>query len=491
MNRWRVYGFLLLGFMFSINARAEIYALIMTISDYQAGIPKLGGVVHDGESARQMARVMGVKDENIQQYRDAQLDLAGMGHAFDDLEARVAAGDRVFIYYSGHGSRQQVHDPETRCAESLVTVDGYGFIDAELENRLTRLSSKVQKVIVMIDSCHSGGVTVRGLQGGLYTPKYWSKGGEDSCETPVNVLTRDIRTATRSVGSGGSNYVYIAAANDNEVSLDDSRRGGIATQAWMACLAGEAVDQDGSGGLSADEIQSCAQKKIDVEMKGVTDYLPQHINLIGNTRMVLSLASKAPEGGSAQPAQQPVAAAQDETGAMATLTDIYQGRDDRRVVEFIPNQSRLTIGVNKLEFSVRSSNPGYLYLLMVGSDGQTFDVLFPNRLDQDNHLQAGQKMAFPRSNWEVMPQGPAGVDRILAIVSDAPRDLSKLPLTHAGPFSVVEATTSGQRGIHLITSTPTPEIQAECSNTLKRTLAVAQVCSEAYGAALITLEEVK
>ncbi len=487
MNRWGIRLGMILGLLISMNVQAQIYALIMTISDYQGNIPKLEGVVHDRDSARKMAQLLGVRDENIQQYRDGQLTIAGMEQAFDALEQRVAPGDRVFIYYSGHGGRQQVHDPETRCAESLVSVDGYGLIDAELEERLTTLSRKVQKIIVMIDSCHSGGVTVRGLKEGNYTPKYWSPKGQDTCETPVNVLTRDIRAATRSVGGGGNNYVYIAAANDNEVSLDQSNKGGLATQAWVDCMAGEAVDRDGSGGLSADEIQSCAQKKVDEEMAGVQGYLPQHINIIGNSRLVMSLAAKAsdvtPTPASAQPTGDSV--------AVATLTDIYNGRDDRRVVEFIPTQSQLTIGVNKLQFSVRSSHAGYLYLLMVGSDGQSFDVLFPNLLDQDNRLQADQVMAFPRANWEVMPQGPAGVDRVLAIVSDAPRDLSQLPFSHVGPFSSVSANAKGVRGIQLITSSPTSEIQAQCDTALKRTLAVAQVCSEAYGAAMITLEEVK
>ena len=59
----------------------------------------------------------------------------------------------------------------------------------------------------------------------------------------------------------------IAAARDNEVSLDMPGKGGVATQAWRDCITGAAVDRDGSGGLSADEIRTCAQDRINVMLR--------------------------------------------------------------------------------------------------------------------------------------------------------------------------------------------------------------------------------
>jgi hypothetical protein len=468
------------------------HALIMTIGDYQGGIPKLKGVMYDVESARSIAHLLGVKDEDIIQLHDEQLTLEGMQHAFDELDQRVAQNDKVFIYYSGHGGRQRVHDPEERCAESLVTVNGYGLIDAELEIRLKKLSQRTQKIIAMFDSCHSGGVTTRGITGSMYTPKYWSKGGEggDACAKPVNVVTRGIKLAMQSEGSGGNNYVYIAAAKDDEVSLDQQGKGGMATQTWLACMSGDAVDMDKSGGLSVEEIQDCAQKKIDGQMKGAKGFLPQHISITGNSQLVMTLVSKntkIPPEQEAQPT--PVAQSDVESGASATLSDIYNGRDDRRTVKLSPTQNKLKIGNEKFNFSIRSSNAGYLYLLMVGSDGKTFDLLFPNKLDGDNYIQAGQTVQFPRSSWDVFAQGPAGKDHILAIVADAPRDLSKLPVVNAGPFSEVSATQGGKRGIHLVTFTSSLALQTECADARKRKLAVKQVCSDAYGAALAEVEE--
>jgi len=541
---------LLWGLLVSATAQAEIYALIMTIGDYQGGIPKLKGVKYDADSARKMAHLLGATDENILQFHDEQLTLEGMQHAFDELDRRVAPGDKVFIYYSGHGGRQLVHEPEERCAESIVTVNGYGLIDLETERRLKKLSERTQKIIAMFDSCYSGGLAKRGLSNPLYTPKFWSKGGVDSCEKPVNVITRSLRSALPIAGSGAKNYVYIAAAKDDEVSFDQQGKGGMATQAWLQCMSGDAVDKDKSGGLSVEEIQACAQGTINAQMKGDKGFLPQHISVTGNSQLVMTLVSKDAEvvtetEPETEPEMQPVAEVQQEpeaqptpeaqpvqdeqpvvqithevppalvvqpvpvpqptpdvqpahvvqtnaeSGASATLSDIYNGRDDRRTVEIIPTQSNLTIGNDKFSFSVYSSNAGYLYLLMVGSDGKTFDLLFPNKLDGDNHIQTGQTLQFPRSSWEVTAQGPVGKDHILAIVADAPRDLSKLMFTNPSPFSEVSASEGGKRGIHLVTSSSSAEVQHECSDARKRNLALQQVCSDAYGAALTEVEETK
>ena len=479
----------LIGLFAETNARAEIHALIMTIGDYQAGIPKLKGVAHDGDSARSIAHLMGVKDENILQLHDEQLTLEGMQHAFDELDRRVAPDDKVFIYYSGHGGRQRVHDPEERCAESLVTVDGYGLIDAELEKRLKKLSDRTQKIIALLDSCHSGGVTTRGINE-EFTPKYWSKGveGGDACQKPVNVVTRGIMLATQAEGSGGKNYVYIAAAKDNEISLDQSTKGGMATRAWLECMSSSAADKDGSGGLTVEEIRVCAQQKIDEQMKNSKTFLPQHISITGNSQLVMTLV---PKDANATQEDQVHVQPNIESGAPSTLSDIFNGRDDRRTVEITPTQNKLKIDSDKFSFGIRSSKAGYLYLFMVGSDGQSFDLLFPNKLDGNNYIQAGQTLQLPRSNWEVTAQGPVGRDHVLAVVADAPRDLSKLPTINAGPFSELSATPSGKRGIHLVTSTSSVALQTECKEARKRNLGVKQVCSDAYGAALTAVEEVE
>src|SRR5258706_1529839 len=280
--------------LFAAPAAAETHALIMTISNYQVpGVPPLKGVAQDGASAKEIARRLGVKESNITFMNDGELTHQGMGAAFDKLTDRIAPNDNVFIYYSGHGGRSLVQDPQDRCAESLITVEGRGFVDTDVEAKLKTLSRKANKMVVFLDACHSGGVTTRAASA-RFSPKYFRpRGGEaEACSTPVNVLKRNIGVGRRSVGSGAQNYTYIAAARDNEVSLDEPGKGGVATQAWLECVRGKARDLDGSGAITADEVQTCAQNLIEEKLRGAQGFTPHHISITGNTRAVLAFADR-------------------------------------------------------------------------------------------------------------------------------------------------------------------------------------------------------
>jgi Caspase domain/Domain of unknown function (DUF4384) len=476
--------------LLAAEASAETHALIMTIGTYNVpGVPPLKGVAQDAASAREIARRLGVKEANMTFLRDGQLDWKGMNAAFDRLQERIAPNDDVFIYYSGHGGRQLVKDPEERCAESLITVDGFGFVDADLETKLKTLSRKANKMVVFLDACHSGGVTTRAV-GARFAPKYMSRSGGDACSTPTNVLKRNIGSGTRSVGSGAQNYVYIAAARDNEVSLDEPGKGGVATQAWHECVTGAARDLDGSGALSAAEVQACAQDIIDRKLRNVPGFTAHHISIIGNSRSVLGFVDR-PVPVVQAPATAPAVPAPVVVSPVNTLRDIYSQRDDRRIVTVSMAEPRVRIGRDKVEFTVSSSHPGYLYLLMVGSDGKAFDILFPNQLDRSNQLEAGQTLRLPRTNWEVIAGGPPGTTQLLAIIADAPRDFSKLAMKPAGPFSILEANPVSSKDIQLVSTSSTAAANEECVDPVaRRNLTVARRCSNAFGAAMLAVEEV-
>lgn len=517
-------------------AAGDIHALIMTIGQYEDPTATLGGVSHDVESARIIAEKMGVKPQNLKIYRNQELDIKGMKKAFDTLENNIAEDDQIFIYYSGHGFRQVV--PERagdRCAEGLLASDMNGFYDSEFENRLQRLGNKASKVIVLLDACHSGGATTRsvGPKTSGFKAKTWEpKSGAAACTTPVNVVKRSIAPATRSVGSGKNNFVYIAAARDNEVSLDNANTGGLATFAMRECMEGAAIDTDGSGALSAEEIRACAQEKINQRLSTTQGYLPHNITITGNSRMVLRFATPTEK-----PAVQTVALAQaapqtatpsvasnqnansalaettdasspsatntrppvkkfkkkrknrrtfglraidsqnanendDENGIAAALIDLYENRDDRRQVVLETDKPVLKIGKDALKLRVKSSHAGYVYLLMIGSDDQTIDLLYPNTLDKDNRITAGQTLELPRNGWDLEVQGPVGIDRLIAIVSDTPRDFSSLGMVAAGPFSMADVKPGTTRNLQVVATSA-----AGKKNT--------------YGADILEIEEVK
>lgn len=496
-------------------ARPSSHALVLTIGEYGNGIPRLSGVVHDAGSARLMARALGVPEANSISLKDAELTLMGMRAALDALEARILPNDEVFLYYSGHGTRLLSYDGRAaRCSEALVTADGQALMDNELQDRLARIAAKARRVVVFMDACHSGGVTARavGVQG--LSTKFWAKDGAGTCERPSNALTRGL--ADTKPGEGKLNFIHIAAARDDEVALDAPGSGGLASQAWLDCLAGAARDTDGSAGLSAAELAACAQPMIERLTKDNPLYSAHHLTLTGNAAMVLNrpeplppLSPTVPE----QPApsfQAPqeqfspplhVAPATPEVApppppakpdAAATLRDIHANRDDRRVVHLTTDKPAYRVKQDRVTFTLNSSHAGYVYLLMVGSDGKRFDLLFPNQKDDRNHILAGETWKLPRAGWSIRAGGPAGKDYLLAIVSDNPRDFSGLGMQAAGPFSVLSVSPGTTRDILFVSDVSANANTAGCLEVGQtRTMAIANACSDAYGADLITLDEVE
>jgi hypothetical protein len=459
--------------------RASAHALILTIGDYWNGIPRLKGVVHDADSAVLMARALGVPEANITALSDSALTLAGLRAALDGLAARVLPNDEVFLYYSGHGTRLPAFDGRAkRCAEALLSVDGEALLDSELEQRLRDIATKARRVVVFLDACHAGGVTVREVPDERFSAKFFAKSGAQTCERPVNALTRALMVteADKDAATGKLNFIHIAAAREDEAALDDGLRGGLATQAWLDCLAGGAADLDGSAGLSARELQACAQPRIEQLARGNTRFSPHHLALHGNADMVLAAPDDLPNA----------------VDAAAVLKDIHANRDDRRRVRLSADKPAYKAGQDRVRFTLESSHAGFVYLLMAGSDGKHFDLLFPNKKDERNRIQANETWNLPRAGWSFRASGPPGSNRLLALVSDTPRDFSGIGMRPAGPFSIIGASPLSARDIQFVSAGVAQTALPECNlSGEQRTSDIALACSDAYGADLISLIEVE
>ena len=285
-------------------AHAENHALIMTL-DYGATKNPLPatGIEIDGRMAREMAVRMGVPDDNIVWVRNGSLTVEGMDAAFQSLiRGRVHEGDKVFIYYSGHGMQfVNTGDSASKCSEAMVSADLEAFSDARIESALAALAALAAQVIVMNDSCYSGGQATRELGSDLregevvkrYVPKTESaRNSAYQCDRPVNrALTRSLGVVER---RGSSRMMYIAATADNEASLA-TPLGSMATLAWHQCLAGGSADGGGSGVIDGDELRRCSQRLID----GAGRRHRQTITLVGDGALPLSFAG--PESGKAAP----------------------------------------------------------------------------------------------------------------------------------------------------------------------------------------------
>jgi len=534
----------------SLPARVNRHALIIGISRYlDPGTPPLPGVRIDRASATQMASAMQVPASNIAYLQDEQATGANIRKALKDLGEKVQDGDRVFIHYSGHGTRY--NDPASGgCVEALLAYEGgqSGTItNREMTSLLQTITSKTDKLFVMYDACHSGGLVnispamrTRGLinsnDEGLLRPKFASISEE--CSRPVNVKTRNLMVELNAKGALPQDVIHIAAARDNEISFDDEQKGGLATQFVRDCMLRDAVDLDKSGAISMDEIRQCAQTKINQRMQNDANYTTHNLMLSGNIGFVpawfsqAQMVSAAVVGPSkppavaavvAAPAAQPVAVKPPQAVAVApvpvpvpaptpapamvaapvgaavpvvvaqltgeqALRQMFEQRDAKRSVRVVLPKNQLKIGQDTLDMAIQSNKPGYVYVALAGSDNKSVYMLFPNDLDQDNKIKAGQALQLPRANWRVTAGGPAGINNLLIMVADGPRDVAALT-TKAGPFVTSLNDAEGRTKLGALMSTSRLVTSQACQTPATRKNN--PLCSDAFGAAMVSVEETK
>lgn len=513
--RYLIAGCLAAGSAF-VAASERHHALIVGVGQYSqaSGADPLKGVPKDMITSRNMALAMGVPDRQIIELRDKQATKANILAALDSLNRKVGPGEKVFIYFSGHGTS---YSTKNGCEQGFIpyTQGPYTQDDmiseAELAGYTSKISQKADKAIVMVDACFSGGVVASRTRSiseiADIRPKFVPPASE-KCDVAVNqTVTRSFAPAMQRLGIPQENFVQISAANYNEVSWDNEQLGGLATHTLGQCLLGDAKDINRSGSITLEEVRQCAQAKLNAIMaphkaKGM---LPSTIQMRGTRNLIVvqdppkpvmlaavaspivtpvapTFVPPAPTAVSApaqptvtvappapvlpSPPAQPVIAqapavptpamqapapvlsqsvvelpvetpAEQLAASAATLEDIHAQRNGRLKVEVTAPKS-LVIGKDPFTFNVRSSTNGYLYAVMLGSDGKSFYLLYPNKLDQDNKIKANVTYKFPRPGWSIKAAGPEGTNRVLFVVSQSPRDPKIFALDEAsggGPFS--------------------------------------------------------
>lgn len=480
-------------------ARSNRHALIITVSRYSnPAIAELPGARVDKQSATQIANAIQVPAENIRYLQDEQATGDGIRQALLELTARVQEGDRVYVHFSGHGTR----NPDAQaggCVEALLAYDGGTkgtLTNSEMAQNLKAITAKTDKLFVMIDACHSGGVVQsalvnrsRGLMSLISAPGDGAlrpRSAEISleCAKPTNIKTRSLETAATSIGVLSQDIVHISASRSNEISFDDERKGGLATQYVRDCMLRDAKDADNSGAVSMEEIRQCAQQKLDRRLAKDPNFNAPHLVLNGNAGFVPAWFGQDAVAGVVS------AAASDSdplNGAQALQQMLVQG-DAKRVVKVVLGQDKLKIGHDTLNLAVKSDRDGYVYVAMAGSDNKSLYLLFPNDLDQDNHIAAGQTLLLPSPKWRVKASGPQGTDSLLVLVADAPRDFKALGKRKAGPFvlSLNDAAGRAQLGSLMTAS----QFGASPVCTKAGSSRPKSLCSDAYGAAMLSVEEV-
>jgi hypothetical protein len=466
---------------------ASNHALIITVSEYQRS--PLPGVLTDRKLANELARRFGVPPQNIVELSEQQVTREGLRQALATMNQGVMPGDRLYVYFSGHGARF-LSKATGQCTESIVMQDMHVVTNAEFASMLKPLSAKTDKTIVMLDSCHSGGVAraassrSAGLLKGL-RPKYSPEASSPECSLAVN-LGSFSQARGIDLNTTDNNLVILAAARPDEVAWDTSK-GGALTYNFEQCLGG-AADTDHSGSLSMQELTACVQARLD---KTQEESARQHATLAGNGAVVPAFGNAPPADLGSGGAASPGAAA--PADPLAMLNDIYAQRDDRWGVQAMADPA-LKIG-SHLSLSVHSQRDGFVYVFYQGTQPGSFYLLFPNQLDANNAIAADQELPLPRPQWSVTALGPSGTDRLLVMVTESPRDFSALALpaeyvSQAGPFEKLRTTlTSAQQISRIATLSAAAGSDACKGSSGARDLGVVKRCSNVFGATLLSVEE--
>ena len=197
---------------------------------------------------------------------------------------------------------------------------------------------------------------------------------------------------------------------------------------------------------------------------------------------VLSAASAVPSEAGRPPLLSP---SDPPFDVVTALEDIVKQADPLHGVNVLADRSQLTIGRDRLQFRVKSSESGHLYVFLSGTDKSHFYLLFPNALDKDNRIVANREVVLPRKSWQITAAGPAGTNHIVAVVSKNPRDFAGTGLREKpGEISEFDMERASQLWAGRPPGGGNPFIgQAKCA-------AGGGTCEGAYGATLLTIEEV-
>jgi len=490
-------------------------ALIIGVGEYgYSGVTPLVGVKHDMVSAAKIAAAMGIPESNVKYLRNSQATKTNILEALKQLGDTSGEGSRTFVYFSGHGTRQSAGN---ECVEGLLTYEGSTISNQEFAGATQNIAKTSDKFITLVDACHSEGVVppkTRALIKDQLTPKFYMKSGTaaDACSVISNYKTRSLLPEVTKLGALKENFVQVTSSRPDEVSFDEPDKGGLATQGIRDCLLGQAKDTNQSGAVTLDEVQQCAQGFVDGRLKNVPGIKPHHITVTGNRNLipvqrpptVVAVATPpveptmpvvAPSNPPVTvpvptpvpqppvsysppiviPAPEKIPPQEPLLASLATLKDIEQQRNPKRMVDVKVSKPVMTIGKDSLDLSIKSSHDGYIYMILLGSDAKSFYVLYPNGLDKNNAIKAGQTVRIPKPDWEVKAAGPVGTNNLLVMVSDSPRKLNTLTMaepTAAEPFTYALNDIGGRSAlINFLTS----------SNGK----------SESFGAKLVAIKEVK
>jgi hypothetical protein len=220
------------------------WALVIGIEQYR-DLPSPTGARSDADRfARVLRETFGVPDGQLITASDAHATRSDLEKKLGLLVGRVNAGDRIYFFFSGHGSP----DPSSG-TPYLVPYDGDPAAPADtslpLSDVLKRLSqSKAKEVLAFVDTCFSG------------------SGGRSVLPAGTRPLVNV--KAAEPVGS----VVLFSAASGKEISgTSASGKSGLFSDYLVEALGQGKADLDGDGQITLKELEEWVRPRVQRDAK--------------------------------------------------------------------------------------------------------------------------------------------------------------------------------------------------------------------------------
>ena len=327
------------------------------------------------------------------------------------LPGATRPGDRVVIYYSGHGSQVDDDSGDERDGkdETFVPTD-YGrngeraedmLLDDELASALNRLRDR--QVVLIADSCHSGTVT-KSLQVDALSAR--------ARYLPFRTTAKGIGRVEEPISEDINIHLTLSAALPDQLAWE-SDGSGVFTKFFIEALTDMRADRNGTGRLTTaelinyvkprteswcDEVPDCRKKKLgftpNIDPKNET-FVLQPLAANGLHMIV--------------------------EGDTAAISDILPELESDTIDIQIQPGNRLRMG-DKVSIRLTSANDGHLTLLDLNSNNE-LTLLFPTQLDFErgisDKIRAHRPLTVPNElhGFRFTAGEPIGPGQAIAIVT--------------------------------------------------------------------------
>ena len=387
-------------------------------------------------------------------------------------------GDRVYLYFSGHGLQVKdvSGDEEDGLDEALSTYDiaaGDGdwtnvILDDEIDAALAKLKDRA--VSIVIDACHSGTISRSlsaqvgdAMESARFLPRPFAKPVE---AVKMRGLRVDVAVVDKPEIAKQNGVEAWSAASSYQVAWDDTRlppeeRHGVFTLSYVNGHEISAADSNGNGVISNAELLEYVKKQsktycaAQTQCQGLDPQLEVNYALLGASAVnpTADTSYQQPQSGGdtqqtpdygkvekvkVENVQQPVYVAADPVDAVGDILGKPQTGD----VTVALSSDYLKHG-DSFRITVTSSTGGNLILYDVDKDGKATQI-FPNEAAKKiTRLAAHTPITIPDDyyGFDFEAEGPSENVLVAIVVADDV-DLTKVAPNDYGLQKELDARTT-------------------------------------------------